>query len=58
VILGGRVMDPETKFDKVSNVGIKDGKIVKITTDNIKGKDMIDATNIFDLRAQSSHRIF
>ena len=27
VILNGRVIDPETNFDKVSHVGIKDGKI-------------------------------
>ncbi|MGB5573340.1 MAG: hydrolase, partial [Thermoanaerobaculia bacterium] len=31
VILNGRVMDPETSFDNVRNVGIKDGKIVTIT---------------------------
>ena len=30
VINNGRVMDPETKFDGVRNVGIKNGKIVKI----------------------------
>ena len=28
VILNGRVMDPETNFDAVRNVGIKNGKIV------------------------------
>jgi hypothetical protein len=44
VILNGRVMDPETKFDGVRNVGIKDGKIAKITQDKIKGKESIDAT--------------
>jgi N-acyl-D-glutamate deacylase len=27
VINNGRVMDPETMFDKVTNVGIKDGRI-------------------------------
>ena len=43
VILNGRVMDPETKFDGVRNVGIKNGKIVKITKDKITGKDTIDA---------------
>ncbi len=43
VILNGRVMDPETNFDGVRNVGIKDGKIVAITTDAIKGKETIDA---------------
>ena len=44
VILNGRVMDPETYFDAVRNVGIKDGKIVKITRENITGKETIDAT--------------
>ncbi len=29
VILNGRVMDPETYFDAVRNVGIKDSKIYK-----------------------------
>ena len=43
VILNGRVMDPETNFDGVRNVGIKDGKIVTITEDKIKGKETIDA---------------
>ena len=44
VILNGRVMDPETDFDNVRNVGIKDGKIVTITEESIKGKETIDAT--------------
>ncbi len=44
VILGGRVMDPETMFDAVSNVGIKDGKIATITNNEIKGSESIDAT--------------
>ncbi|MGB5552916.1 MAG: D-glutamate deacylase, partial [Thermoanaerobaculia bacterium] len=44
VILNGRVMDPETSFDNVRNVGIKDGKIVTITEESIKGKETIDAT--------------
>ena len=43
VINNGRVMDPETNFDGVRNVGIKDGKIVAITEDAIKGKDSLDA---------------
>ena len=42
-ILNGRVMDPETNFDGVRNVGIKDGKIVVITEDTINGKETIDA---------------
>ena len=44
VINNGRVMDPETNFDGVRNVGIKDGKIVIITTEAISGKETIDAS--------------
>ncbi len=44
VILNGRVMDPETGLDAVRNVGIKDGKIVVITQDAIRGTETIDAT--------------
>jgi len=43
VILNGRVMDPETIFDEISNVGIKDGKIAIITTEKISGKESINA---------------
>jgi len=43
VILNGRVMDPETMFDAVRNIGVKDGKIVSITKDKIKGKEVINA---------------
>ena len=43
VILGGRVMDPETMFDAVRNVGVKDGKIAIITKDKISGKETIKA---------------
>jgi N-acyl-D-glutamate deacylase len=43
VINGGRVMDPETNYDAVANVGIKEGKIAKITSKQIKGKETIDA---------------
>jgi N-acyl-D-glutamate deacylase len=46
VILNGRVIDPETNFDAVSNVGIKDGKIVTITNEGIKGKEKIDAKGL------------
>jgi len=43
VILNGRVMDPESELDEVRNVGIKDGKIAKITKSGISGKQTIDA---------------
>ena len=44
VINYGRVMDPETNYDAIANVGIKDRKIVKITTDKISGEQVIDAS--------------
>ena len=44
VINNGRVMDPETMYDDVANVGVKDGRIVAITKDTITGKETIDAT--------------
>lgn len=44
VILNGRVMDPETNFDGIRNVGIKDGKIGLITETIISGKETIDAS--------------
>lgn len=46
VINNGRVMDPETGFDQVANVGINNGFITKITTDEIKGARTIDATDL------------
>ncbi len=46
VILNGRVMDPETMYDAVANVGVKDGRIAVITKDKIAGKQTIDATGL------------
>lgn len=43
VIMNGRVMDPETGFDAVANVGVNNGYITKITTADIKGARTIDA---------------
>ncbi len=45
VILNGRVVDPETNFDGIRNVGIKDGRIALITEEDISGKETIDATD-------------
>jgi N-acyl-D-glutamate deacylase len=44
VILNGRVMDPETNFDGIRNVGVKDGRIALITEESISGKETVDAT--------------
>ena len=43
-ILNGRVMDPETGFDAVRNVGLRGGKIAAITAEAISGGRIIDAT--------------
>ena len=44
VITGGRVMDPETLFDDIANVGIKDGRIAAISQDALTGAETVDAT--------------
>jgi len=44
VILNGRVMDPETGFDQIANVGITGDRIAVITTDAIRGRETLDAT--------------
>jgi len=46
VINNGRVMDPETMFDAVRNVGITDGMIRKITKKKLTGKETVDATGL------------
>ncbi len=46
VIKNGRVMDPETMYDAVANVGIKDGRIAVITKKKIKGKETINAKGL------------
>lgn len=43
VIKEGRVMDPETRFDQVANVGIIDDRIVTISTKVLEGKKVIEA---------------
>lgn len=44
VIANGRVMDPETDFDGIRNVGIEADRIVTITEAAISGAQTIDAT--------------
>lgn len=43
VIEGGRVMDPETGLDAVRNVGIRDGKIARISSEALSGRRVIHA---------------
>lgn len=46
VIEGGRVMDPETGFDGIANVGIKAGRIAAIGPGPLKGARSIDARGL------------
>ena len=41
VLEGGRVMDPETGLDAVRNVGIRDGKIVRISSESLSGRRVL-----------------
>lgn len=46
VIEGGRVMDPETGFDEVANVGIADGQVQRITAQPLSGRRVIGARGL------------
>ena len=64
VIENGRVMDPETSFDAIRNVGINDGRIVKISSGKLTGDKVIDATGhvvapgFVDTQAHSHGNLF
>ena len=46
VIHGARVVDPETMLDQVRNIGITGKQISIITTEEITGKSVIDASGL------------
>ena len=46
VLEGGRVMDPETALDAVRNVGIRDGKIARISTEPLTGRRVVNAAGL------------
>ena len=46
VILGGRVIDPESSLDAVRNIGVTDGRIAIITTEAIRGRESLDARGL------------
>jgi hypothetical protein len=46
VLEGGRVMDPETGLDAKRNVGVRDGKIVRISSEALSGKRVIHAAGL------------
>lgn len=46
VLQGGRIIDPETKLDAVRNVGIRNGRIVEISTNSLIGLENIDVSGL------------
>jgi N-acyl-D-aspartate/D-glutamate deacylase len=46
VILGGRLMDPESNLDAVRNIGVSGGKIKLISTQEMHGRQTIDARGL------------
>jgi N-acyl-D-aspartate/D-glutamate deacylase len=43
VLEGGRVVDPETGLDAIRNVGIRDGKIVRVSAEALNGRRLVHA---------------
>ncbi len=46
VLEGGRVLDPETGLDAIRNVGIRDGKISRISTEPLAARRVIHAAGL------------
>jgi len=46
VLEGGRVMDPESGMDAIRNVGIRDGKIVRISSEALSGRRVVHASGL------------
>ena len=46
VLIGGRVIDPETKLDAIRNVGIINNRISQISIEPLKGKQEINVSGL------------
>jgi N-acyl-D-aspartate/D-glutamate deacylase len=46
VLEGGHVMDPQTGMDGVRNVGIRDGKIARISSETLTGRRVVHAAGL------------
>ena len=46
VFTGGRVIDPETGFDEIADVGIRDGRIVSVGNDAPKSRELVDVSGL------------
>src|SRR5207249_10083100 len=57
VLMGGRVLDPETGLDAKRNVGIRDGRIAAVTVEPLAGREtpavagLVVAPGVIDLHA-------
>lgn len=46
VIANGRVMDPASGFDGIANIGVDEGRVATITTQELSGDRSIDASGL------------
>lgn len=46
VLMGGRVIDPETKLDTIKNVGILQNRIAQISSQPLQGKKIINVSGL------------
>ncbi|NND32522.1 MAG: D-glutamate deacylase, partial [Saprospiraceae bacterium] len=46
VLIGGRVIDPETNLDALRNIGIRDGRIMAISSEMLTGDQIIDVSDL------------
>ena len=46
VLVGGRVIDPETKLDTIKNLGIINNRIAQISSGQLKGKETINVSGL------------
>jgi len=46
VLVGGRVIDPETKLDTIKNVGIINNRIAQISSEPLKGKETVNVSGL------------
>ena len=46
VLAGGRVMDPESGLDAIRNVGIRDGKVARISQEPLSGRRVVHAAGL------------
>lgn len=46
VLVGGRVLDPETKLDGIRNIGILGNRIAEVSTEPLQGKEMVSVAGL------------